>query len=242
MTILFAIFVAIAAPLPVEPATQPTITAAKDESVYPPLWRTLSHGMSVEEAAQALRNIDGIDQVTVVIKTGKLPRLKFNQRDGGIDIGAAKATLGLNFGTSGLTEVTLLMDDCASTAIEKNRVILDALKTKYTSYGREKVVDADGVELSYNLAFWNDSTRVRMSFEVRNAARYTPVYGAGNLGKLANALAENAANNALAACPNDGGVRTATTLSYTSQSAFQISQAADQQIREEKKVKTAKGL
>jgi len=206
------------------------------------LWKGLAYGMSAEEAAANLRSVEGIRRVDIKYKK-KIPRLTVSYVADGVDIGPSKAVVETSFEANGLTEVRLKTDECASAAFPKAQTIAEALNEKYASSAREKVVDVSGQPIGFNFAFWDDVTRVRMSFADYNPAiGQASIPGIGAAGAIADIFGAIASNAAERACPEDGGARVVTTITYLSQAAFLAEQRGFDADKEKIRRKAADGL
>ena len=208
------------------------------------LWQGLQHGMSPDEAGAALQAVPGIAEAKLTPRRGKQPKVNLRYSEQGVRVGDLKATVKLTFSEDRLTEVTLVADACASTTVAQMKLIMPVLKEKYGQSGRETVVDEKGVPFATQFAFWNDVTRVRLSFREYNlaAAASMPAPVGGTVGALAELGAAITAESARKACPADGGGRAETTINYSAQSIFQAEQAAMRAKTEEARRKAADGL
>jgi hypothetical protein len=206
-------------------AQQNQSTSPSEESV--PLWKGLVWGMSPENAAETLRRIDGVKTVEIIRRPKKPVALKtlYSMPDG-VDIGVFRVQIQAAFIGDKLSEIALQNDSCGSAAVEADRIVSAALKDKFDHSGREKVVDDNGVLLEYRYVFWNDKTRVTMSFESSTPGA-SPQHGymSGRVGSalsgLANSMADEAADAARKACPADAnGARLKTSITYSAQKVF----------------------
>lgn len=207
------------------------------------LWNGLSVGLSAEQTASALRQVDGIRAVKVFEKPGKPPRFEVLYVSKGVDLGFAIATVSPTFEGGRLTEFELTVDQCVSTANAKATDLVSTLKGKYGEFQRERVVNPDGSPQSVRYAFYNRETRVRVSLQTYNPARKDvngPGSGAvGALGDIFSAIGANAAEKA---CPLDAGRREVWMINYSSQAAFLKSQTAEEAVRQAKLKKAHDGL
>jgi len=208
------------------------------------LWQGLRYGMSPDEAAAALRAAPGVAEATISPRRGKQPKVNIRYSEEGVRVGDLKATLKLTFSEDRLAEVTLHTDACASTTVAQMKLVMPVLKEKYGGSGRETVVDEKGVPYATQFAFWDDVTRVRVSFREYNLAATAGIRApvGGTAGALAELGAALTADSARKACPADGGGRAETTLNYSSQSVFRAEQAAMREKNEEARRKAAQGL
>ena len=142
------------------------------------------------------------------------------------------------FLTERLQEVSLSGTACQSAATGRATRLGVALRERYGQFGRERVVDAEGVNIGQRLAFWNEQTRVRMSWSVDAPVQSGGYYGGrgvqGALAGLANAFADAERDAAMRACPNDRGVKVVTTLNYSSQLEFLRVNEEEAREREER--------
>jgi hypothetical protein len=200
--------------------------------------------MTPDEAGAALRAVSGVAEVKVTPRKGKQPKFNIRYSEDGVRVGDLRATVKLTFSEDRLTEVTLVTDACADRTVAQMKVIMPVLKEKYGHSGTERVVDENGVPFATQYAFWNDVTRVRLSFREYNlaaaAGMRAPIGGtAGALAELGAALT---ADSARKACPADDGGRAETTINYSAQKTFLAEQAAMRAKNEDARRKAADGL
>ena len=194
-------------------------------TIGPVLWRDFRFGMTPEQTADVLRKIDGIKSVEVIRKPKKPTSLRITYTSAGVMVAEKRIGVAPLLENDRLTEVSIVNDSCASVGTEFAKQTALALKEKYPQHGREKVVDGNGVFVQYRFAFWNEGTRVRLSFSESNPGAYIPhTYGTGKVGgalaNFANAVADASVESARAECPADIGKRLTTTIDYSSQAAF----------------------
>lgn len=211
------------------------------------LWRELRVGMTPEQTAAALRGVDGVSEVSVNrSRKGKLKSIAIKYTQSGVLIGDTRVEIVPTFEGETLQEVSLTGRACASVAAERMNLLRESLKAKYDQSARERVIDEDGVEFQQRVAFWNDETRVRMSWAVDvPSADYIYSNGRGvqgALATLANSMAQASRDAALRACPNDKGASVVTTINYSSQATFSRSHAEEVKAREEKAKATKDAL
>lgn len=225
---------------PASPITQ-TVQSAP-VATGAPLWRDLKAGMTAEQAAAVLRAIEGVKAVQIVRKKNKPPRLDISYTGSAIEVGVLKVIIATIFDGELLKEVTLKADECGSVGVEQAKTTAMALKEKYGSSAREKVVDDNGVFIEYRFAFWNEATRVRMSWSEYNPANVGSSGAGGTLGQIADIFGAIGANSAQAACPTDNGARLTTILTYSPQSDFNSSQQASSSKKGAEQKATKDGL
>lgn len=218
---------------------KPENSISPDTDPRPLLWKGLRVGMPPEEAAALLRAIDGVKAVKVK-GTQKSPRLSISLTDGALDVADWKVTIGTDFDAEGLESVALSQDDCASITSARILRIIPVLKERYGNAAMEKVVDSNGVEISTQAAFWNATTRVRVSWVVSAIGEYVDSGLSGKTGRIADALGALGMAAQRAACPADEGAKAAATITYSSQAAFLNEQKADieKAERERQKART----
>jgi hypothetical protein len=195
--------------------------------------------MTPEQVAAALRGVEGISLAEVRRdRRNRFKSLKIKYSDPGVTIDGLKIEVQPVFAAERLKEVNLTGSACAGAAKERVTRLGAALRERYGQVTRERVVDDQGVDIEQRLAFWNENTRVRMSWSVDAPVQGGTYYGgsgvAGALAGLANALADSSRDAAIAACPNDRGVKVVTTLNYSSQADFLRAHAAETKEREER--------
>ena len=216
-------------------------------SSNPVLWRDFQSGMSPEQAAEKMRSLDGVVEANVNrSRKGKFKSIDIKYKDRGVSIGQEQMTLVPVFVGDVLTELELSSSACASVAAERMKILRQSLIEKYGRFAPERVIDENGVEVEKRGAFWNDQTRVRMSFQINAPSLdYTPSYGGKTsraLAGLANLMNRQAYEAAVAACPSDQGATVTYTLNYSSQRQFLVDHDAEVKAREAKTKATRDAL
>lgn len=210
------------------------------------LWHDLRVGMAAEDVAAELRTEEGVKSVRITSKPNKPTRMAIDYVDKGVAIGNLIVTVTPVFERNLLSSVVLVSDVCSSEAVVNAKAISENLKAKYGSVQRMNIVDDNGVKIDEQFAFYNEETRVALSFKSRNDAVYSRVYASGKLGnslaQLSNSMNESAAQNAINACPADRGERTTTSLVYSSQATFLSDHAKDIDERKAKADAMKNGL
>ncbi len=204
-----------------------------------PLWRDFRVGMTPEQVADVLRTVEGVSQATVKRNSrNKFSRISIKYSDFGVRVGDMKLEIEPVFENVQLDEINLSGRDCLSISTERMKLLRDSLSERYGHFVREKVVDENGVEFEQRAAFWNDDTRVRMSWQVQNPSKeYYSSSGRGVQGALAGLatmLSQQSYEDAVKACTADSGSTVTTTLNYSSQADFLRVHAAEIKAREEK--------
>lgn len=217
---------------------------AEEPATGPALWSGLRTGMSAEQAASALRQVDGVRAVKVTQKKNKPPKLDVSYVADGVDVGFGRAKVTTYFEGAKLSEVDLDIDQCLSAAKAGALNLVTTLKTKYGAAARESVADPDnGAITSQRLAFWNEETRVRVSERNYNPAQgEASVPGSGAAGAIADIFGAIASNEAEKACPLDAGARALWTINYSSQPEFVRVHALEEAERAAKLKKATDGL
>ncbi|KPH62341.1 hypothetical protein [Novosphingobium sp. ST904] len=188
------------------------------------LWQTLREGMSVEEAASALRAVDGIGGVTVK-KTSKGSRLNIGYVGDGIEVDGLQYKASLVFSSSGLTTVHLQTDACLSRATQKYESLRELLIQKYGNAMAQREVTEDRQLVAIRNTFDTTPTRVLLRLEPGTVPQHT--YGAsGKLMLLAQNIANNEVDSQIVKCPNDRGQRATLEVSYLSNTAAQAASSA----------------
>lgn len=225
----------------------PASAAVLDQNASTPLlWRDLRVGMTPEQTADALRQIEGITEVTVRRnRRQKFQSLRIKHAPTGVVVGDMKFEVAPTFDGERLTEITLTSEACAAAGNEQIKLLRSALQDRYERTARERVVDENGVEFQQRAAFWNSETRVRLSYELKSPS--SDYYGSGTgvqgaLAGLANMMSQASRDAALQACPNDAGVSVATSVNYSSQAVFLAEQAGDAEARQKRARSTRDGL
>ncbi|MBB5697154.1 hypothetical protein [Sphingomonas yantingensis] len=203
--------------------------------------------MTPEKTVEVLAKIEGVSGA--VVKRDRRNRFKsisITYAPTGVLIGNFKVSISPVFENDRLAEVSLSGSGCAKAEIERLKTVRDSLGSKYAKSGRERVVDEDGVEIEQRVAFWNDETRVRLSWQV-DAPNDAYVASSGRgvdgaLAGLANLMAQSARDAAIRRCPEDAGVGIQTVVNYSSQAAFLEQHAVETQKREEKRKATRDAL
>lgn len=214
------------------------ITTALANSPSPPsapLWRELRVGMTPEQAAVAIRSVEGVSEAEVRRdRRGRFRSLRIRYLASGVIVDGLRVEVQPVFLTERLQEVNLSGTACAGAATERAARLGAALRERYGQSVRERVVDSEGVDIEQRFAFWNEHTRVRMSWSVDAPLQSGGYYGGsgvpGALAGLANAFADANRDAAIQACPNDRGVKVVTTLNYSSQREFL--RVHDEELRE----------
>lgn len=212
----------------------------------PILWRSFRAGMTADEALSTFQSIEEVKEARSKIKKNKDVEFKIAYVNTKLNIGALNVTIDPVFENGKLVEILLASDECASVTLEKAKITIDLLKNKFGTQATERVVDENGVTIGRQIAFWDNETRVRMSFKDYNPAIVDHVYANGRLGsalsKLSNSLADQAAAEAVNKCPADRGARATMTLSYSSQATFIQDQSAQKAATKDQAKETAAGL
>lgn len=204
--------------------------------------------MPPEQVREALLAVDGIKAAEVKrSKKGKFKSLELQYTHSGVPVGDMSVTIEPIFKGEALTDLNLVTPKmCTSVGIERLKELRNSLSEKYRQSVREKVVDENGVEIGQQLAFWNDETRVRLSYQIENPSlSYTSPNGGKTmraLAGLANALAEQNYQAAMSACPNDNGATVVLNINYSSQAVFLKQYESEARAREEKAQSLRKDL
>lgn len=148
-----------------------------------PLWRDLRVGMTPEQAAVALRSVEGISDVEVRRdRRGRFRSLRIKYSPSGVVLDGLKVEVQPVFSADGLQEVNLSGSACAGAARERGNRLGSALAERYGQRARERVVDEQGVQIEERIAFWNEQTRVRMSWRIDAPVQSGGHYVGGGVG------------------------------------------------------------
>lgn len=206
------------------------------------LWKDFQEGMKPEEIVAVAAEVSGDKTIKVKRnKKGKFKEIQFYGDSMVVDIGGLKYSVYFDIQDERLKEINLRRSDCASDAEVRAKALMLPLKEKYGSSVQENVVDETGSQIETRYAFWNDETRVRVSFTTKQPQPDQPTYYANNgLGRALAALsslAPSAYQMALQACPNSAGVSFETLINYSSQKKFE---AEYQKAEMERKLRAEK--
>lgn len=224
-------------------------TTAQDipSDEQPIIWRDFRMGMTPELVAEHLRKIEGIKSVDVTRRGKKPVRVKIGYSIGdSISIGNLDVAVNPSFLNDRLDSINLSDTKCYSAIEAKLEGLLAALAEKYPQQQGLNVVNADGVSVDKQRAFYNTETRVTVSIlPIENPYPQHLYGGTGFLAaanKFANSLADSNYQSAIAACPTDKGRKATLQLDYSSQEQFEHKHRAEKAAREAQAQATKDGL
>ena len=221
------------------------------------LWRTLKQGMTVDEAAQALRAMPEIKSVDLPrAKAGEPTKLKIKYQANGVDLFGVPFKLALEFESGALKNVILgAMDQClveGGAVIEKT---MGVLHEKYPTHlhgpkgydealASRAILDALSTKQKQTVtsAMTNGSTAVVFIQAYKYTAHPDYVYGAGNLGRLGNELMRSAYKSQQEACGGTGLKRVDVGIMYMAQEALDAQLATAERAEDGAREQAKKGL
>lgn len=179
------------------------------------LWQDLRFGMTIDEAASALRTIEGIKSAQVRTSRKGKKSLKIAYTKSGFQIADLPSTISLGFDADRLQEVTINNEACLSLSVEKFKSLQSLLAEKYGEGKVQREVTEDQQFVGMRSTHANFPTRAMLRLEPIYPPVGTPApYGSGALGELASALSHSMADAAIDACPNDQGVKGGLSITY----------------------------
>jgi len=199
-----------------------------------PLWQTLQEGMTAEEAAIALRGVEGVKTVTVK-PSRKGATLSISYTAGGIEVAGLPYRILPDFKASRLTGVRLQSEACLSLATEKYKTLRDLLAQKYGDGRTQREVTEDRQLIAIRDTFSTTPTRVLLRLEPGSIPQH--IYGATGFAGALAAIANSSADADVEACPNDRGQKAnieVTYLNNANSAAIDAGAAAEEAAKRER--------
>lgn len=180
-------------------------------STYVPLWQSLREGMTVDEAAMAIRSIEGIKAVTVK-QSRKGPSLSIKYEATGIEVAGLPYQITPLFNGTRLESVRLETRACLTMATEKYKILQELLSQKYGSSRTLREVTEERQLVAFRDTYSTTPTRVMLRLEPGDVPEH--IYGATGLAGALASISNASVDADIEACPLDRGQRATITVSY----------------------------
>lgn len=230
---------ALLATTPGQTVTLPAHSATATVENRPVLWRELRLGMTPDEVAAKLREVQGIKSATVKVpKKGKKgePSVSIDYVAPGVTILELPQTVTPVFADSKLQSVSFGSTACLSLAIQKFKDLKAMLAEKYGPDVTKKEVTEDRQLIGIRSTYATTPTRVLLRIE----QGATPQHVYGGSGKVANILgqiANSSVDAEIEACPNDAGTKGIIEIIYLDNAISAQAEAQERAVQDAARAK-----